>query len=210
MRLLLRPAKGMLMQILDSKDNERIRVGKTMEQVRRSRKRLVALGIFGGVLVAGTALVLALGSGHKEVLPRMVEASLPPTPVSPAPLEPLSTAPVDATLPLETDSRVDPGTSETPSPESPDDQMPLQASMPSNTQPDAEAEAPEDSPMPAPEIGATPAAREPAGLKFHASKPKKVKHASAKARRHSHTRKTYVTVFPERRNYHYGFPAVSN
>lgn len=183
-----------------------------MEQIRKNRKRLVALGtIIGGVLVVGTALLLALGSGHRKVVPSTLEASVPAAPGSPAPQEPLSAAPDATVLPLKTDSSRDTETPGTPSPGSLDVQTPLQVAMPSDPQPDAAAETPpETDPVSQSEISEPPPARTPVWEKYPASKPKKAKHASSKVRRHSHPKKTYVTVFPERRNYHYGFPAVSN
>jgi hypothetical protein len=42
------------------------------------------------------------------------------------------------------------------------------------------------------------------------TKVRKAKHKSAYKRRYVHRKTTYVTYFPERRNYHYGFPAVGN
>lgn len=48
------------------------------------------------------------------------------------------------------------------------------------------------------------------GTKPAVSRPKRVKHKSAARRRHVQRRARYVTFFPERRNYHYGFPEVSN
>lgn len=50
----------------------------------------------------------------------------------------------------------------------------------------------------------------PGGAKPAVSRPKRMTHKSAARRRHVQRRARYVTFLPERRNYHYGFPEVSN
>ncbi len=57
---------------------------------------------------------------------------------------------------------------------------------------------------------APPTTHGPDKSKSTSARKKKVTHKSAKQRRPLHYRTRHVTYIPERRNYHYGFPAVSN
>lgn len=188
--------------------------GNIVKETRKERRRMPLWTLLGGVLIVGTALGVVLAHDYRrtnrEVLtfPASGEQKSAGVPqaqsVAPPAPEPLNVEP--APIPVATESANVPVQQPAPSVSPLEDcHCTDSASIPQTTE---VASVPAGEPEFA-EVSAEPS-WEPDNPKPAVVKHKKVKHKTAKKKQHSHIKTRYVTFFPERQNYHHGFPAVSN